>query len=592
MMEKEIEPEILKSTIDEKRLDSWKEIAFYLNRDVRTVYRWEKYEALPVHRHLHEKARTVYAFKSELDAWLQSRRTAPESPVELVEPVLPEAPGSNSRKIIVASLLAILIVGGIAAALVIRQTALSNYSSVSSQRIKLAVLPFENLDKQPEQDYFSDGMTEEVITQLARLEPEKFGLIGRTSVMHYKNIAKSLVTIGQELDVDYILEGSVRREADRVRVTAQLIRVKDQTHLWAETYDQKLQDVLSVQTDVSRRIAEALAPKLLPGVSVGTNREMTGNSAAYDAYLKGRYALNRGTPEQLDLSAKFFSTASELDPSFALSYTGLAQVYIMMASKKLKPEEEYFTKAGEAARKALALDNNLAEAYSVSAMVKLYWEWDFDGAEKDFRRAIDIYPALANAHHGYADLLSVTGRHDEAIREGRRAQELEPLSAIINSDTGWFYFRARRYDEAIAECRKVLELEPGFSSAQSCVTNSLKLKGSYREALAEEKKSLVKNNPENKAVEIDEANPQQSLQNIALWRLGQLDQTNTQFPYYRAYLHTQLGQIDNAFQWLEAAYKAHDQNILQLAVSPSFDTLKTDSRFADLIKRIGIPPAV
>ena len=585
------------------RLDSWKEIATYLGREVRTVQRWEKQEGLPVHRHLHEKQGTVYAFKGELDAWIRSRRAtekAPESTVT-VESALPLVTGPHSFverssprswRLGIAMMLSIAIFVGYMAYSELRQSRQS-----PSRRIKLAVLPFQNLSGQPDQDYFSDGMTEEMITELARVEPDKVGLIGRTSVMHYKGTSESLSMIGKELGVDYLLEGSVRRGSSRTRVTAQLIRVSDQTHLWAETYDSSESRPLSTQTEVAKQITESLIPKLLPGQVTNSTKQRlaalgTSNSDASDAYLKGRYALNRANPDDYDLSIQYFNEALKQDPNFAQAYEGLAEAYTQIGYEAVRPGNECFPKAEQAARKALELDGTLGEAHSVIALSEFLQGWNWKAAEAEFRRSIELNPNLAEVHHNYAQFLSFMGRHDEALKEVKLAQELEPLSAVINSDAGWFYFRARRYDEAVAESRKVLQLEPTFGSAQFCIVNSLEKKGDYEQARAETIKMLKDQNRLNLVPGVNAPDPKEALRNVNLWRIQRMEQLGNGVyisPFSWAYMYAVAGDVNKSIEWLEVAYKDHDIGMVQLKVNPALDDLKGDPRFADLVKRVGLP---
>lgn len=595
------------------RLDSWKEIAVYLGRQVRTVQRWEKQEELPVHRHQHDKFSTVYAYKSELDEWMKRRATlaASSSDAQLSDthidvltpddfihhPVAdpPKIPASgrasnlfSSKATPIALLLGLIV---IAAACLIGWRVFFT-SPISSSRIRLAVLPFENLGGNQDQDWFSDGLTEEMITQLGRLQPERLGVIGRASVMRYKATQKSLEEIGRELNVDYILEGSVRRESDRVRVTAQLIRASDQTHLWAGTFDKDLPGVLALQSEVATRIAHSFAPKLLSGSSVISPRASTGNAAALDEYLKGRYTWNRGTGKAFEKSLEYFEKGVQLDPQFALAYSGLAEAHAMIGRYGIRPPADTFPKAKAAAEKAIELDDSLAEAHAALALVKFYWDWNWDGAEKEFLRAIEINSALANAHHGYAHFLSAMGRHDEAISEVKLAQQLEPLSATINSDAGWFYFRARRFDEAITVCRRVLEIEPAFSSAQTCIVDALIHEGRFNEAWSEARSFLK--SPEDVAMiaKLTESDPKEAIRKIRHWRLEQMKQrAKSEYvsPYQFASVYAGLNERDSAFEWLEKGYVARDRIVLLLKVHPMFDEIRSDPRFDNLIRRVGLP---
>ncbi|MGA9768966.1 MAG: hypothetical protein WBV94_07995 [Blastocatellia bacterium] len=591
------------------RLDSWKEIATYLGRQVRTVQRWEKQEELPVHRHQHDKFSTVYAYKSELDAWLSSRARLAASTNSLDaatsddmtydsaapsdftdDPAAPVAlPASRffSGKAMAAALLVGLIVIAVAAYL----TGWRAYSTnaITDPRIRLAVLPFENLGGNPDQEWFSDGLTEEMITQLGRIQPERLGVIGRASVMRYKATKKSLEEIGGELNVDYILEGSVRRESERVRVTAQLIRVSDQMHLWAGTFDKDLPGILALQSEIATRIAHSFAPKLLENSSAITPRASTDNPAALDEYLKGRYTWNRGAFEK---SLEYFEQGVKLDPGFALAYTGLAEAHAMLGRYGRRPSADAFPKAKAAAEKAIEMDDTLAEAHSALALVKFYWDWDWAGAEKEFLRAIEINRALANAHHGYAHFLSAMGRHDEAIREVKLAEQLEPLSATINSDAGWFYFRARRFDEAIAVCRRAIEIEPTFSSAQTCIIDSLIHEGRFNEAWQEARGFLKSPEEVQMIAKLAGAEPKEALRKIRLWRLEQLRlRAKSEYvpPYQFVSAYAGLDERDSAFEWLEKGYVARDRIVLLMKVHPMFDPLRSDPRFDNLMRRVGLP---
>lgn len=596
--------------VESDRLDSWKEIAVYLGRQVRTVQRWEKQEELPVHRHQHDKFSTVYAYKSELDEWFASRAALAASnnvaDAQAIDatirddstqgdatPVtnLPGKPASRffSNKAIGIALAVSLVVVAAAAYLVGWRA--SSRNTVAGARIRLAVLPFENLGGNQDQEWFSDGLTEEMITQLGRLQPERLGVIGRASVMRYKTTKKSLEEIGGELNVDYILEGSVRRESDRVRVTAQLIRVSDQMNLWAGTFDKDLPGVLAIQSEVATSIARSFAPKLLENPSVISPRASTDNAAALDEYLKGRYSWNRGGGKAFEKSLEYFEAAIKLDPEFALAYTGLAEAHAMLGRYGIRPSADTFPKAKAAAEKAIAMDGTLAEAHSALALVNFYWDWNWEGAEKEFLRAIEINPALANAHHGYAHFLSAMGRHDEAISEVKLAQQLEPLSATINSDAGWFYYRARRFPEAITVCRRALEIEPTFSSAQSCIIDSLIHEGRLNEAWSEAKNFLK--SPEDIAMvaKLAGTEPKEAIRKIRLWRLEQMKQrSKSEYvpPYQFVSAYTGLGERDSAFEWLEKGYVARDRIVLLMKVHPMFDEIRSDPRFNDLMRRVGL----
>lgn len=584
MSKRSIQPAAEKSGASEAdRLDSWKEIAAYLGREVRTVQRWEKQEGLPVHRHQHDRQGTVYAYRSELDVWLGERR-APNGNGE-------ESPGieriTTTRVMTIVAIAIVLFVIATGSYLIGKRSSL-----VAAKKIRVAVLPFKNLNADTEQDYFSDGLTEEMIAQLGRIRPDMLGIIGRTSAMLYKSTDKSLTEIGTELQADYLLEGSVRREGDRVRITAQLIDAKDQTHLWAETYDRNTDEALTLQAEVAAQVAGSLAPRLLSANASMPARYVTNNPIALESYLKGRYLWNRGA-DGFAKSIEHFEAAIGADPQFALAYAGLAEAWAMTSRYGMRPPKDCFPQAKEAAERAVGLDPSLAEAHAAMAVVKFYWEWDWDGAEREFVRAIELSPALAEAHHGYAHFLSLMGRHDEAITEIKRAQELEPLSAAINSDAGWFYYRARRYEEAIAECRRVLEIEPGFSSAETCIVDTLEKQGRYEEA-RQTMQRFLEGRPAPRTLEaLKTPDPKEALERVSLLRLEVLKERisgkHYVSPYAFAAVYARLNRADDAFEWLEAAYRARDQVVLLLKVHPLFDSIRSDARYAEMLRRAGLP---
>ncbi|HEY7679285.1 MAG TPA: protein kinase, partial [Terriglobia bacterium] len=305
------------------------------------------------------------------------------------------------------------------------------HRGTGAEKVMLAVLPFENLSGDAEQGYFSDGMTEELIAQLGRLRPQQLGVIARTSAMRYKHSGKGIDQIGRELGVDYILEGSVRREAGRVRITAQLIQVRDQTHLWAENYERALTDVFALQSDVSRRVADSLAVQLLPAGHAALARAPTMSPEAHEAYLKGRFYWNQRTRDSLLKGLEYFRRATELDPNYALAYAGLADSYAILASNGHSPPAEVMPKAGQAANKALEIDETLAEAHATLGMIEWGSEWDFAAAEREFKRAIELRPSYAYAHQWYGMLLGGLGRLEEGRAELQEARQLDPLSTTI-----------------------------------------------------------------------------------------------------------------------------------------------------------------
>lgn len=564
-----------------ERLDSWKEIASYLGREVRTVQRWEKREGLPVHRHQHDKSGTVYAYKGEMDEWLNRRKPPDSAP--------PEAETRVSTRTLAIAASIFLFIGLLVVAYFVGRRSASSDLPVAKKR--LLVLPFKNLSPEREQEWFSDGLTEEMITQLAGLRPESLAVIGRTSSVQLKSTDKTLAQIGEELNVDLILEGSVRREGDHVRVTAQLIDARDESHLWAESYDRDLPGALAVQTEVSRLVARSLGTRLLNSESLPPARAVSNNTVALEAYLRGRYQWNRGSAEGFQKSVESFQAAIKADDQFALAYAGLAAGWVMSGRYGIRPPAECFSLAKDAAEKALSLDAKLAEAHAALAEVKFYGEWDFKAAEEKFLRAIELNRGLASAHHGYAHFLSEMCRHDEAITEVKRAQEMEPLSATINSDAGWFYYRARRYEEAINQCRRVLEMEPQFSSSEICIIQALEKMGRFEEARSEAKKFFASAGLDKRAAALSLADPRLALKNlrrVELEELKQMSRNQSIMPFQFAFVYALLEEKDLTIEWLEKSVTAHDHVALQMNAHPAFDCVRDDPRFNDLLRRMGM----
>src|SRR6185369_16849753 len=387
-------------------------------------------------------------------------------------------------------------------------------------KLMLAVMPFENLSGTSEQEYFSDGMTEELIAQLGSLQPARLGVIARTSAMTYKRGGRDIRQIGSELKVDYVLEGSVRREGDRVRITAQLIQVSDQTHLWSESYDRRTQNTLEVQTDVARNIARVLALKLLPGERTSRTADASVSSVAYDAFLKGRYLWNKGRADDVEKSIGFYNQALELAPDYGPALAGLADSYILLGMYYTMAPTDAYSKAKPAATRALELDDGLAEAHTAMGTILFRFDWAWPEAEARFKRAIELNPSYGRAHHDDAWRLVALEGFGEAGNEIKRAQELDPLSPLANSDVGWVYLRARRYDDAINQIERTLELEPEFASAQACLERAYRLKGMNKEVVVSARKSMIRSGatPQELAA-LDDVNSEAAMRNVLLWRL-------------------------------------------------------------------------
>jgi TolB-like protein/Tfp pilus assembly protein PilF len=457
-------------------------------------------------------------------------------------------------------------------------------------KIILAVLPFENLSGDPEQDYFSDGLTEEMITRLGRLQPQRLGVIARASAMTFKKSNKDIARIGGALGAAYILEGGVRREADRLRITARLIQASDQTHLWAGDYDRHVHDALTVQSEVAESIAQSLAVKLLPGPQPAPAQAHIPSPDSYDAYLRGCYLRNKWTREDLVKAVGRFEQAVEKDPDFALAYAALAEAWRYLQSFGGVRPQDARAKAKNAALKAVALDEALAEARAALASARFWYDWDWQGAEQEFKRAMELNPSLAGAHHDYGWLLIARERFDEGLAEVKRAQELDPLSPQANVDVGWACIHARRYDEAIAQSRRTMELEPNFAETWGCLMRAYQYKGMLAEALAEAQRVMTRSGASREELAaIRQGDAASGMRSVEQWMLNRTKKAAARgyvSAYQRATRHAALGEKELAFEWLEKAYKDRDPMMALLNTDPAYDRLRPEPRFGDLLRLI------
>src|SRR5580700_3604323 len=359
---------------------------------------------------------------------------------------------------------------------------------VSAERTMLAVLPFENFTGDTGQDYLSDGLTEEIISQLGNLDPAHLGVIARTSVMHYKHSPASIPQIGQDLSVQYVVEGSVRRDAQGVRITAQLIQVQDQSHLWAREYDRDLGHLIELQEEIAREVANEVEFSLTGQRPINLAREAAAPLAgansyeAYDLYLKGRYFWNKRTDDGFRQAAEYFQQSIDKDPNYGRAYAGLADTYSLISTWAIGPQNVLMPKARAAASRALEIDERLAEAHASLALIKENYDYDWPGAEKEFRRAIQLNPQYATAHQWYAEFLSWQGRFEEAFAESEQARQLDPLSLIIASDHAIILYNSHQYENALKQCRSVLELDPTYRHAGQMMASSYLQLGRYADA--------------------------------------------------------------------------------------------------------------
>ena len=461
-------------------------------------------------------------------------------------------------------------------------------------RMMLAVLPFENMTGEEGQEYFSDGLTEEMIAQLGRLDPQKFGVIARTSVMHYKHTSEKMDQIGRELGVQYVLEGSVRRDSGKVRINAQLIEVGGQTHLWSQEYDRELTNLLAVQAEIAQEISDEIQLTLGgPKVSAPAHPASLTPQAyqAYDLYLKGLFFLNKRTVTGFQQAIDYFQQAIAEDPNYAPAYAGLANSYTLLTGYGLAPASHYMTKARAAALRALELDETLPEAHSALALIVENYDWDWNAAEKQYRRAIGLNPNYATAHQWYAEHLTWRGRFDEALRESEIARGLDPLSLIIAADQAEIFYYSRKYERAIERFKAVLEMDENFPRAHM-VLYSYVANGQYQEALLDMEKwgPISGDGPgvweaqafaEGRSGNLEKARD-------ALRKLTEANKKEELDPGVFVFANLGVGDNEQAIAWLQKGYEKHSNVLTTLKVEPAFDPLRGDARFQELQRRVGL----
>jgi TolB-like protein/DNA-binding winged helix-turn-helix (wHTH) protein len=501
-------------------------------------------------------------------------------------PLLSRARGTRLLVLAVTVSVALVLFQGL------RQRRVSRLRKIQS----LAVLPLENLSQDPGQEYFAEGMTEELIHELSKIRALK--VISRTSVMRYKGRNKSLPEIARELNVDGVVEGSVERSGERVRITAQLIEARADTHLWGESYERDLRDVMSVQDEVARAIAKQIQIELTPQekLRLGSARKKgTENPEAYELYLKGRYYWNKRTGSDIDTAISYFNQAIAKDPSYALAYSGLADAYSTLPYYGGTSSENY-PKSNAAARKALELDATLAHPHAVLGFSEAGYEWDFAGGEAEFKKAFELDPNDATAHQWHANIISdIGGREQEALAEINRAHQLDPLSPMISVQAGYVHFNARQYDEVIVICKKVASENSTFAPAHFCLALGYWGKRMYLQVIEEWKAFGQFSNDRN---ESDFASAMEQGFRSAGWRRALTKgiearraqrKTGYYSPYMIAMLCADLGDKDQAFEWLNTDYQEHDRLLLSLKTDFQFDPLRSDPRFAELVRRVGLP---
>lgn len=466
-------------------------------------------------------------------------------------------------------------------------------SGMSAERIEsLAVLPLDNLSGDSEQEYFADGMTDQLITDLAQIPSLR--VISRTSVMRYKNARGPLDQIARELNVAAVVEGTVLRSGDRVRITAQLIQVRKEKHLWARSYEGNLRDILALQDHVASDIAAEIRVRLTPHVQAVLANPRIIDPEAYEDYLKGRYYWNTRTEVGVHRGIDYFQKAVAKDPHYALAYAGLADSYLVLAGYRVVSPNDVLPLAKAAALKALELDDSLAEGHAPLGALRVEHDLDLPGAEKEFRRAIDLNPNYATAHHWYGEeVLAAMGRSAEAVAELKRAEELDPLSRAISTTHGYVLYLARENDAAISQLRKTLELDANFAVAHMYLGRAYAQKKMFADAIEEFQKAddLSGGEPYFRAwlgygyAVSGQAGKARKVLN----QLKNLPNSNYVPPYDVAAIWVGLGEKDQALKWLQRSYEDHAPYYPAINVEPVFDPLRSDQRFQDLVRHIAFP---
>ena len=455
----------------------------------------------------------------------------------------------------------------------------------------VAVLPFENMSTDPENEYFSDGITDDIIAQLSKISALK--VISRTSSMQYKKSPKKIIAIAQELGVGAILEGSVRKAGQRVRIVAHLVDPTTEKHLWGDTFDRKLDDIFEVQSEVAQQITGALSVALSPEEKERVEKKATGDADAYNLYLLGRFQTNKWSEADVQKGIEFFQQAVAKDPGYAVAYAGLADAYELLSiGFSSKPPVEYLAQAKVMALKALEMDDTLAEAHTSLAYARWLGDLDWSGAEREFKRALELKSSYVMAHEWYAEYLAALGRHDEAIAEIKRAQQLDPLSVPVNRAVGWVLYFAGRYDQAIEELQKALAMNPEFLGARLVLWWVWVAKGAFFEAIADIRKEAER--PGLRTVKklvlayAYAASGNREEASGILWELEPKLAGDNRLALLSAILFTALDAKDRAFEQLERAYQLREPGLLFLKVAPWAEPLRSDRRYGALVEKLGL----
>ena len=540
------------------RLDSWKAIANHLGREVRTVQLWEKLEGMPVHRHFHRKLGSVFAYRSEVDAWRQGlSRASGGSPSDLSEGVVPLANAVHKKK-----------------------------------KILIAVLPFESLGGNPEQEFFNDGVTIETITALGNLSEQGLGVISRASVMAYKGSLRRAEKLRKELNVSFILEGTTQTELGRIRVNVALVNAKDKTTVWSKSYKSAFANSLELQSRVATQIARYIGMTLFSSETPARILPPVGRSASRDAYFMGRYFWKQRTEDGLRKAVEIFEAVIREDPGFALAHSGLADCLTLLSFYEIVPPSEAMPLARRAALKAIELDPYSAEARTSLADILFHFDRDWIRADQEYQAAIQCNPEYGLSYHWYANLLMARGKHEAAHDAIMRALDLDPVSPITNAWAGVISHFGRRYNEAIRHYRRALELDPHFVWARMFLAQTLGQMGQTAEAIHEFETTVQLSGGSNYAwAMMAHTQAVSGNRSSALKILNDLNGRLSQksMPSYDiAAVHAALGDSRKTIAWLDRALAEHNLKLFSLAEDPRFDTFRNLPQFKHRISRVGL----
>jgi len=541
------------------RLDSWKEIANHLGREVRTVQLWEKLEGLPIHRHFHKRLGSVFAFRSEVDAWRHSISRPSSGPLDPQERLAAFAAASWRRQ----------------------------------KRAVVAVLPFESLGGASKQEFFNNGVITEIITALGRLNPERLGVISRTSVMPYKESPKRAEKLGKDLNVTHILEGTTQVEMERIRINVALVSVKDKITLWSHSYKGSLQNSFQLQTRIAAQIAQCLGEKLLSSREPVSALPPTARSASRDAYFLGRYFLKHRNQESLQKAVHYFESTIHDEPQFALAHAGLADALILLSSYEFVLPSEVMPSARRAALKALELDPYSAEAHTSFADILFHFDRDWIRADQEYQVAIRCNPGYALGYQWYANLLLAKGQHEAAHNAIMQALEIDPVSLVTIVWAGVTSHFARRYDDAMSHYRNALQMDPQFVLAHMYMAQTLEQMGDITEALLEFETTIRLSGGSScaramKAHAHAIAGNRTAALQIVNDLIGKPNQQQCLPSYDIAAVYVALREYGKAIAWLNRACVERNMKLFTLAQDPRFDAVRSLAEFKNLINRVGL----